>query len=69
MVGFRLTRKVEKTSFTLPNSASSCSARRYNHKLLTLLALIADHPRMEREGREVGSPKRHFGVSSSTSSN
>ena len=61
-MSFRLSREAEEDIVTIAEHGilvfGEAQARRYHHELFTLLALIADHPRMARERREIVPPVR-----------
>ncbi|CAD7023574.1 type II toxin-antitoxin system RelE/ParE family toxin [Pseudorhizobium endolithicum] len=61
-MGFRLSREAEEDIVAIAEHGvlafGEAPARRYHQELFTLMALIADHPRMARERREIVPPVR-----------
>ena len=62
MVGFRLSLEAEEDIIGIAEHGilafGEAQAERYHQELFTLIALIADHPRMARERREIVPPVR-----------
>jgi len=62
VVGFRLSLEAEEDIIGIAEHVilafGEAQAERYHQELFTLIALIADHPRMARERREILPPVR-----------
>lgn len=61
-MGFRLSRQAEEDIVAIAEHGilafGEAQASRYHQELITLMALIGDHPRMARERREIVPPVR-----------
>ena len=61
-MGFRLSREAEEDTIAIAEHGlavfGEAQTRRYHEDLFTLIGLIADHPHMARERREIEPPVR-----------